>query len=278
MLRIRGTQLGYPGPVEIRVGGQKAGQVSGDWFQCELPAQVKWTDQPQITLASGHEGVWYLPYRIELLAKSQDGRLFRVAEWSARCGSDGDAARAETRLPLQWCAAEEVALGKVRFASRDGKLGGQWPGRFGSKAVWIPLVTAGQAAQNGYQLQVSDAGAFLWKNNVTDDARVLAPPPGRTAQRQATCWHHAEKMLFEVTPPDVKPYRLTVYALDFDRHGREMRVAVGLPGDAQNAQGLSKQDTLAGTYLTWDCVGPQTIEVKKLVGYNAVISGIFIDR
>ena len=131
--------------------------------------------------------------------------------------------------------------------------------------------------QNGYQLQVSDAEAFLWKGNVTDDARVPAPPSSRDAVRQATCWHHPDKMSFEVIPPDIKPYRLTVYALDFDRHGREMIMSTAPGTERRSVQRLSKQDTLDGTYVTWSCAGPQSIEVKKVVGYNAVVSGIFVD-
>jgi hypothetical protein len=131
--------------------------------------------------------------------------------------------------------------------------------------------------QNGYMLQVSDAEAFLWNGNVTDDARVPASPSGRDAVRQATCWHAADKMTFEIIPPDAKPYRLTVYVLDFDRHGREMIVSADTGTDAFCSQRLSKQDTLGGTYVTWSCAGPQSIVVKKLVGYNVVVSGIFVD-
>ncbi|MGO8750109.1 MAG: hypothetical protein ACLQNE_29540 [Thermoguttaceae bacterium] len=65
--------------------------------------------------------------------------------------------------------------------------------------------------------------------------------------------------------------------MDFDRHGREMSVSVTPQSDLPNAQTLSKQDTLGGAYVTWRCVGPQTIEVKKILGYNAVVSGIFVD-
>jgi hypothetical protein len=178
---------------------------------------------------------------------------------------------------LGWRPSEEVVAGTVRFVARDAKTGGQWPGHFGSKAVWFPQPAAGQTVQNGYQLQVSDAETCLWNGNVTGDARVPAPPLGRDAVRQATCWYHQDKMTFEIIPPGVTPYRLTIYAMDFDRHGREMSVSVTPQSDLPNAQTLSKQDTLGGTYVTWRCVGPQTIEVKKVLGYNAVVSGIFVD-
>ena len=248
LLRICGVHLGYPGPVEVRLDGRKLGQVSGEVFKCDLPSEGSLPVQlPQLALVSGDDGVWYLPQRVELMAKTRGGKLFRVAEWSPRCESDGDIARREIRLPLGWCRTDEVIAGTARFVARDAKTGGQWPGRFGSKAVWFPQSAAGKTVQNGYQLQVCDAETCLWNGNVTGDARVPAPFLGQNAVRPATCWHHSDKMTFEIIPPDIAPYRLTVYVMDFDRHGREMSLSVTPQSDLPNAQTLSKQDTLGGT-------------------------------
>ena len=100
-LKIHGVQLGFPGPVEVRTDGRAAGKLSGDSFTCDLPAKGGLPIQPpQVAMVSGDDGVWYLPSRIELVAKTRDGKRFRVAEWTPRCGSDGDFARGEIRLPL----------------------------------------------------------------------------------------------------------------------------------------------------------------------------------
>ena len=276
-VKIRGTQLGSPGPIDVLADGRKIGQLAGDLATLDWPTAGGLREEPpQVSLVAGDEGVWFLPYRVELLAKSPAGKVVLVAQWTSRFGSGGDSLRRETRLPLAWCAAEEIPAGKVDFLARDTQTRGQWLGRFGSKAVWIPNVSPAQAPQEGYRLQVVGNDSFTWTSDAGDDGRVLASRR-RDAARQATCWHHGDEMRFEVVPPDARPYKLTVYVLDFDRNGREISVAVRSEAGPQDLRRLSKAETAGGAYLSWTVSGSQTIEVKKLVGYNAVVSGIFID-
>jgi hypothetical protein len=275
-VRIIGTQLGTAGPLDVLADGRKLGRLSGDVATFDWPAGRLGDQPPLVSLVAGDEGTWFLPYRVELLSRSRSGKLILVAQWTTSLGSGGDSLRRETRLPLAWCAPEEVAAGKVEFVARDMQRGGQWRGRFGSKAVWIADVSQMQQPQAGYQLRADEGAAFTWNGNALGDARVLVSP-GRDAPRPATCWHRGDQMHFEVVPPDTRPYRLTVYVLDFDRKGRETSVAVRGEAGSQDLQRLSKADTVAGTYLTWLVSGRQTIEVKNLGGYNAVISAIFVD-
>ncbi|HQL75340.1 MAG TPA: hypothetical protein PLD58_19325 [Phycisphaerae bacterium] len=269
-LRISGDLLGSAGPIDVLLGGRKVGTFTGS--ACSLPLPALPGDDLRITLQPGDEGVWLLPRRAEIVARRGDGQTVRVARWTSGMPTAGQAGA--TALVASWAGLESVAAASVKFEGRDVATAGKWTGKYGSLAAWIPNVPT--AAQRNYRLDVLAGQPFTWPGG-QKDPRSLAPP-GAKGRPAATCWHEGQRLSFLITPSDTlaaKPYRLTVYVLDYDRNKRSMAVGFGEP--AQTEQTAAIDETDKGVYLTWTVSGEVQIDVRKLAGFNAVISGIFID-
>lgn len=269
-LRISGEPLESVGPIDVWMGGIKIGTFSGS--VCSLPLPAMQGDALRITLQPGDEGVWLLPKRAEIVARRADGQTVRVALWSAGSPITGEAGR--TTLLMRWAGLESVAAASAKFEARETATGGKWAGKYGSLAAWIPSVQT--TPQNGYRLDVLAGQPIIWQAG-EKDPRSLDPVGGQ-GQPTASCWHDIQKLSFVITPSRaiaLRPYRLTVYVLDYDRNKRSMAVGVGEPAQAE--QTATVDETGKGVYLTWTISGETQLDVKKLTGFNAAISGIFID-
>jgi hypothetical protein len=93
----------------------------------------------------------------------------------------------------------------------------------------------------------------------------------------ASCWHDPDRLTLAVTPPDERPYRLAIYLLDYDRNGRAMEAVVRDETGVLDRQMISTAETDRGIYLRWTIRGKVTIELNKKAGFNAVLSGVFVD-
>jgi hypothetical protein len=204
-----------------------------------------------------------------------DGKQYRVATWTpsddATC-SDGFCSLV---LPLVWRSPELVERATSHFERRDTSSGGHWKGQFGRLAAWIPQVTD-MKPQDGYRLETMNNALCTWEN-ATDDRRALESPAKEASGRVATCWHNSKVASFAITPPDRKPYRLSVYLLDFDKAGRAMEAEVRDAEAPLDRQAVSQEETARGTYLTWTVSGKVKLALKNVAGANAVVSGVFID-
>ena len=88
----------------------------------------------------------------------------------------------------------------------------------------------------------------------------------------------AERINLCVRAPDVKPYRLSVYLLDYDRCGRTHQVALhGANGTLLDTQIAEATATAKGVYLSWTVTGSVELEVTKTTGLNAAASAVFVD-
>ncbi|MBI2302141.1 MAG: hypothetical protein HYU66_24825 [Armatimonadetes bacterium] len=274
-LRLGVTRIGEPGPLEVALDGRPLGRIEGPAvFRIEATALP--AEPPKVCLSVFDEGTWPVPERVELLAVTADGKRLKVARWTPEMPSGGGPGRVE--LPLAWCFPEEVPPVTAQAAGRDVTSGGRWEGRYGKLAAWLPAVDAATAEQNGYRLELRDGTEFTWRTSAGDDPRVPLAPGGQGDPR-ASCWFANDTVRLAVTPPGAASYRLTVYLLDFDRNKRGMQVALlddlGLELSTADAA-MEEMDT--GVYLGWTVTGPVTIEVRKRAGFNAVVSGVFVDR
>ena len=48
-------------------------------------------------------------------------------------------------------------------------------------------------------------------------------------------------------------------------------------GKVLDTQRATKEETAAGIYLTWKVSGAVTIHARKTEGFNAAVSGVFVD-
>ncbi len=277
-LVLKGTHVGIPGPVLVQVDSRMAGQIPTGQDRCEiaLDAQEVSDAPPTVRLSYGDEGTWLVPDRIDLVQKAADGSRCRIGRWLIH-EADTSLSDANDVLRLQWCAPEPI-VSMVRFEGRDTRSGGAWKGTRGALAAWIPAVTDVHATCSGCRLSVPGAQTCVWAQQVRDDPRVLHPPADTAGPRAATCWFADEKVSLRIEPPDTKPFRLSVYLLDYDRNQRASEVRIGNDAASLSVQRATVQEMLGGVWLTWTVAGETAIEVKKTAGYNAVLSGVFIDR
>ena len=156
--------------------------------------------------------------------------------------------------------------------------GGDWVGRFGKTAAWLAGAGDLKMEQNGFRMD-TDAGVHIWAVNANaSDDRVLLSSNQTAAVRRAACWTAAERINLCVWAPDAKPYRLSVYLLDYDRCGRTHQVALhGANGTLLDTQIAEATATAKGVYLSWTVTGSVELEVTKTTGLNAAASAVFVD-
>jgi len=205
---------------------------------------------------------------LEAPKPGRDERMLYLALESARDGQvvfrDGRAHFAVTARPIR--AAEAVFLGA------DEATQGDWQGKYGEDGSWL----AGREAKlPAYaKLDLADAPQWVWKP-ATNEPRALAysvgqPPAG---SRVAACWY-GSPLAFDLDVGDV-PHKVTLYVLDWDQKNvRQQRVEIRrLDGEVLDRRDVGKFQ--AGRYLTWRLRGRVQVEVQRISGTNAVISGVF---
>jgi hypothetical protein len=171
--------------------------------------------------------------------------------------------------PLAWSA---------EFKARDAKTAGKWKGTYGKTAAWIAISSDTDAKQAGYKLEVKDDQTYTWSEDSADDKRT--PQPVKDGDKTAaTCWYADDAFSLTVTPPEVttpeqRRYRVTVYVMDWDHQGRAQEAKVD---GIDQAQPISAAECDGGLYLTWLADKAFTLHMSKTDGPNAVISAVFVD-
>jgi hypothetical protein len=258
--------------VEVSCGRHRLGPLTGTSGSFPLTGVTLEGAPPVVRLVTGDDGTWFVPEGIELLARQDEEKTLRIARWSPRVSSTAGGSVRDLNLHLRWIRPEEVVTATAFFHTTDATTQGDWKGRYGGRARWIAAVTETEP-QNGYALSVQGQ-SFTW-NTAVNDTRVLAPP--QDGARRSTCWFDTPALSLEVTPPDRRPYRLTAYVLDFDRHGRQMELTVLDDGEILDRREVSSDAAGGGVYLTWTVTGPVRLRSRAVRGQNTVISAIFID-
>lgn len=178
-----------------------------------------------------------------------------------------------------WKSGTPAQSATAVFAARDAMTAGNWRRAYGATAAWL----AGQALaeQGGFALGLRHGTTYIWgKDDQT--ARVLELPAGVTGSKQAACWTAAQEFDLQLrSPKDNGRYKLTVYLMDYDNvryPARAMELSLRKrDGTVLSTQSATKEETAAGIYLTWTVSGPVTVHARKTEGFNAAVSGVFVD-
>ncbi len=200
---------------------------------------------------------------------------------------EANGAKADDSLLVQaQAAASSTVAVTAAPVARDAASGGAWNGKYGAKAAWFPDAKIDPG--NGFSLRVKDAGAHVWgiaegQKQVLDVPTGLIGPDGRQAKKKAACWTANDSFTLAVKAQTKEPYALTVYLMDYDIRqadwAREMELTVKTKdGRVLDAQKATAEETAKGVYLRWKVTGSVTVEAKKTRGYNAVVSGVFVDE
>jgi len=142
-----------------------------------------------------------------------------IARWTPDSAGAAGSAAASIRLSLHWCSPEVVHPSTAVLAGIDDAAGGAWAGRYGAAAAWLPAITS-DGPQNGHRAVVTQGQVCVWADSSLDARAALVPGTGPAAKGRATCWFADRDVDAAISPPDRRPYRLTLYLLDFDGNGR----------------------------------------------------------
>jgi hypothetical protein len=275
-IKVRGTHLGEKGKVLVSLNESVRGSLleAETGFAWQPPANGLPTEPPVVALKYGDEGTRFLVEGIDLLVQKPDGKWLCVASWTPLDSEVSSGMDGECMYRLHWREPDELVHSTARYERRDSKTAGAWKGKYGARAAWIPNVSA-MESQAGYQLEV-DGAAYAWDRGTSDQRALESPGTGVTA-RQATCWFGNEAVSCVLTPPDAKPYRVTLYVLDYDRNGRANRIELSDEANVLASCETTEQENALGTYLSWSVTGPVRVKLTKKAGFNATFSGVFID-
>ena len=164
------------------------------------------------------------------------------------------------------------AVTSAAFVARDSTTAGGWVGTYGSQGYDL----VGDAVNLPNYATVTSAGATTatWTAAATAAPALTNPSD---SESYASTWESPTSFTLDVNLTDGQAHTLTVYAADYGNQGLNEQIqvvnaATGAVLDTKTLQSFS-----GGDYLQWVVSGNVLIEVIKLSGADAVLSGLFFD-
>jgi hypothetical protein len=166
-------------------------------------------------------------------------------------------------------SASTRATPSASLAGTNSTTLGNWQGNFGVDGY---NVIGGTASYPSYaQVSVTGNSFYTWAASTTD-LRALQ----QGASRIAATWYTANSVTIHVALNDPLSHQVSLYLVDFDgNNSRSERIDVlnvetGAVLDSQTVSNFT-----VGEYLTWTLSGDVAFRITRLLGSNAVVSGLF---
>jgi hypothetical protein len=181
--------------------------------------------------------------------------------------------RARPELQLEILEVRQLLSGpSVTFIEADSATQGNWIGGYGNQGYDV----IDNAASLPSYATVTPAGEqnCIWTASTTDP-RALQNSSGSGSI--AACWYAASSFTVNVNLTDGKTHDLELYFLDWDTTARSEQVQISnaATGAVLNTQSISSFNS--GVYLDYEVSGNLNITLTRTAGYNAVLSGLFLD-
>ena len=162
----------------------------------------------------------------------------------------------------------------ARFVGADAKTQGNWKGVYGAQGYRIFNDNSGPAKEPYYGSMKAESWTYSWADGA-DDVRALqkATGDGRIAAQMGGDLYDIELNL-----TDGQMHQVALYALDWDRNGRNQIVEVR---DAATDALLDKReinDFSQGVYYKWSVQGHVIFRVINASKSNAALSAVFFDE
>lgn len=170
----------------------------------------------------------------------------------------------------------------VNVLGQDDKTGGNWGGVYGRDGYVLfdydGNGTNREQLPSYVQSMTCRAGTYTqWAHDVSD-ARALASNEHNEGARNAATYYNRCTVLVDIRLKQPHPYRLAVYAVDFDHQDRQQGVDIyNLPGLTLAAPTQAVRKFQDGKYVIFDCRDSVRVRFDNIRGANAVVSGIFFD-
>jgi hypothetical protein len=175
----------------------------------------------------------------------------------------------DTATPsLSWVASTTVNT----LATWDTYTEGNWIGSYGTQGYNV--VGSGSQYPPYASVTITGATNTIWASN-TSVQRALQTPDG--SSRIASAWSAPNSFTVAVNLTDGKPHYLGFYFLDWEGNSRVEQVqlldaATGAVVDTQTVSSFH-----GGVYLDWSVAENVLVQITRISGSNAVLSGFFID-
>jgi hypothetical protein len=178
----------------------------------------------------------------------------------------GDTATASTVVTV----ASPIASASQALV--DSHTEGSWIGTYGTQGY--DVIGGPSSLPNYVTITPSGQSTYTWAAS-TSNPRALQVSPGTFGA--AGCWYSSTSFTVDVNLIDGQSHELTMYALDYDNTGRqeEIQIINAATGAVLNSRVISS--FAIGIELQWVVTGNVEIEVTKIAGPNAVLSGLFLD-
>jgi hypothetical protein len=165
--------------------------------------------------------------------------------------------------------APGAAPSRAEFLGEDTETGGDWKKKYGAAGHAI----AGKEAVLSAGLRFSWQAGEVWTwEAATEDARgLVVEGKGRAAAAR-----YGDRVEFTVDAGPA-PRKVSLYVVDWDRHGRRQTVEVRRTKGAL----LDRREVSSfqgGKYLSWTLSGSVRFVVTPAAPPNAVVGGVFFDR
>lgn len=157
------------------------------------------------------------------------------------------------------------------FQTFDTATEGNWKSTYGQYGYTV----IGDSSGGSGTVNPSGDRTGIWASSSTDP-RALERAPG--SGRIAAMWHQPNNVLVDVGFPDNTIHEVAVYFLDWNLKGRSETVEIldsttGAVLDTRTVSNFTK-----GTYVVWDVSGNFKVQIKRVSGNNAVVSGVFFSN
>ena len=185
---------------------------------------------------------------------------------------------------------ESTTVAAVEFVGMDDHLQGDWKGQFGTdgyeligKEAKLPpyaSVSWGVRGEAGVVRATWQAlqGSPIWTwQPQTSDKRALAYSADTpTAEDRIAACRYGDAVTFTIDVGN-SLHRMTTYFVDWDQQGTRQQTVEIRSGSGAILDTRSLTAFHTGRYITWRIRGRVQVEIRKIQGRNAVISGIFFD-
>jgi hypothetical protein len=186
---------------------------------------------------------------------------------------------------------------QAQFLDRDDRTRGNWQGRYGKQAFFLPIRTgiasfcdSGIFINRGLQVErqsngiLDEApqpqGAFEMLDTTwtVDDPRIPLAGSGLTTREPIafSTPRSVIPVIVRIEAKDGKPHRLSFYFVDYKRKGRPMNIELyDRQGYLLAAHRLSNYGN--GAYLRFHFTGSVVALIRSITNENPTLSGIFVD-
>ena len=162
-----------------------------------------------------------------------------------------------------------VASASVTFVEMDATTKGSWKSTYGADGH--NTVNESSSYPSYAQVSTTGNGSYTWVPSTTD---VRGLQKASSSDRLAAAWYN-DNFTIDMNLMDGVIHRLALYCLDWDNSSRSQRFDLV---DASTNALLDTRTVSAfqgGKYVIWDLKGHVKINVTRLAGSNAVVSGLY---